>query len=379
MAGIYIHIPFCKKKCIYCDFYSEVNNPDRNIFIQFLLKEIEMCNRYFNLEKIETIYFGGGTPSLLEPIQVEEILAYVNNNFKVCDDAEITFEVNPGTVDKQKLLDYKKIGINRLSIGVQSLHEDDLKFLTRIHTVTESLSCYEAARLSGFENISIDLIYGLPTQTIESWKKVLSKAIELKPPHISAYNLIVEEGTPLFRLVQEKRVSKVSEEIETQMFEYAINVLTSTGYRHYEVSNYALPDYEARHNANYWNYSTYFGFGPSAHSFFDKKRWWNVSSIFNYYSRINNGILPIDGEETLNRTQQISELIMLGLRSKGVDLEKLRVDLKFDFLKNFDQTVKLLFENQLGVLQNGYFTLTGKGILISDEISRKLISELSYP
>lgn len=379
MAGIYIHIPFCEKKCIYCDFYSEANHSDRNVFIQFLLKEIDMYDRYFNLEKIETIYFGGGTPSLLEPVQVEKILAYVIKNFKVSDNAEITFEVNPGTVDKQKLLDYKKIGINRLSIGVQSLHEDDLKFLTRIHTAAESLSCYDAARLSGFENISIDLIYGLPTQTIESWKEVLSQAIGLKPQHISAYNLIVEEGTPLFHLVQEKRVSKVSEEIETQMFECTINTLTSAGYRHYEVSNYALPDYKARHNENYWNYSTYFGFGPSAHSFFDKKRWWNVRSIFSYYNRIDNGILPVDGEETLNRTQQISELIMLGLRSKGVDIGKLRVDLKFDFLKNFDQTVKLLIENQLGVLHDGYFTLTGKGILISDEISRKLISELSYP
>jgi oxygen-independent coproporphyrinogen-3 oxidase len=338
-----------------------------------------MYDRYFNLEKIETIYFGGGTPSLLEPVQVEKILAYVNKNFKVCDDAEITFEVNPGTVDRQKLLDYKNIGINRLSIGIQSLHEEDLKFLTRIHTAAESLSCYEAARLSGFKNISIDLIYGLPTQTIESWEKILCQAIELKPQHISAYNLIVEEGTPLFHLVQEKRVSKVSEEIETQMFECTINMLTSAGYRHYEVSNYALPDYEARHNENYWNYSTYFGFGPSAHSFFDKKRWWNVSSIFNYYSRISNGILPVAEEETLNRTQQISELIMLGVRSKGVDIGKLQVDLKFDFLKSFDQTIKLLIENRIGVLHDGYFTLTGKGILISDEISRKLISELRYP
>jgi oxygen-independent coproporphyrinogen-3 oxidase len=377
MAGIYIHIPFCEKKCIYCDFYSEADHSDRNIFIQFLLKEIEMYNRYFNLEKIETIYLGGGTPSLLEPMQVKKILTYVNKNFKVCNNAEISFEVNPGTVDKQKLLDYKYIGINRLSIGVQSLHEEDLKFLTRIHTVDESLSCYEAARLSGFENISIDLIYGLPTQTIESWKKVLNQAIELKPQHISAYNLIVEEGTPLFRLVGEKRVSKASEEIETQMFEETINLLTSAGYRHYEVSNYALPNFEARHNENYWNYSTYFGFGPSAHSFFDKKRWWNVRSIFSYYSRIDNRILPVDAQETLDRTQQISELIMLGLRSKGVDIGKLEADLQFDFLKSFDQTIKSLIENQFGVLRDGYFSLTGKGILISDEISRKLISELS--
>jgi oxygen-independent coproporphyrinogen III oxidase len=375
MAGIYIHIPFCEKKCIYCDFYSEANHNDRDIFIQFLIKEIEMNRQYFSYEEIETIYFGGGTPSLLEPKQVDKILSVVNNNFKVRGGAEITFEVNPGTVDEQKLSDYKQIGINRLSIGIQSLDEKDLVFLTRIHNAADALRCYESARTSGFENISIDLIFGLPTQTINSWQKVLDQATGLKPQHISAYNLIVEEGTPLFRLVDTKQISKQSEDIETQMFEDTISNLTSAGYRHYEVSNYALPDFESRHNNNYWNYTNYFGFGPSAHSFLDGKRWWNVRSIFSYYSRIDNGILPVEGEETLDRSQQISELIMLGLRSKGVNIFKLKNDLDFDFLKTFDETINLLIETRLGTLNGEYFSLTKKGILISDEISRKLISQ----
>jgi oxygen-independent coproporphyrinogen III oxidase len=375
MAGIYIHIPFCEKKCIYCDFYSEANHNDRDIFIQFLLKEIDMNNEHFDYGEIETIYFGGGTPSLLQPKQVEKILSEINKNFKIHTEAEITFEVNPGTVDKQKLSDLKQIGINRLSIGIQSLDDMDLIFLTRIHNAADALRCYESARKSGFENISIDLIFGLPTQTVAGWLQVLDRAIDLKPQHISAYNLIVEEGTPLFKMVNTNQISKQSEDIETQMFEDTISKLTSAGYRHYEVSNYALPDFESRHNNNYWNYTNYFGFGPSAHSFLNGKRWWNVRSIFSYYSRIDNGILPVEGEEILDRSQQISELIMLGLRSKGVNISKLKNDLDFDFIKTFDETLNTLIETRLGVLNGEYFSLTKKGILFSDEISRKLISQ----
>jgi oxygen-independent coproporphyrinogen-3 oxidase len=379
MAGIYIHIPFCEKKCIYCDFYSEANHNDRDVFVQFLIKEIEMYREYVIAEEIETIYFGGGTPSLLAPKLVDNILSELNKNFRVRADAEITFEVNPGTADAKKLTDYKQIGINRLSIGIQSLDEKDLVFLTRIHNAADALRCYESAKTSGFENISIDLIFGLPTQTIEGWSGVLDRAIGLKPQHISAYNLIVEEGTPLFKMVDTKQISKQSEDIETQMFEDTISKLTSAGYSHYEVSNYALPDFESRHNNNYWNYTNYFGFGPSAHSFLNGKRWWNVRSILSYYNRIDNGIVPIEGSETLDRSQQINELIMLGLRSKGVNISKLKNDLDFDFVKTFDTTLNALIQTRLGILNGEYFSLTKKGILISDEICRKLISlQASY-
>jgi oxygen-independent coproporphyrinogen-3 oxidase len=339
------------------------------------MKEIEMNCQYFGCEEIETIYFGGGTPSLLEPKQVDKILSELIKNFKVREGTEITFEVNPGTVDEQKLSDYKQIGVNRLSIGIQSLDEKDLIFLTRIHNAADALRCYESARKSGFENISIDLIFGLPTQTVEGWVQVLERAIGLKPQHISAYNLIVEEGTPLFRMVDAKQISKQSEDIEIEMFEDTISKLTSAGYRQYEVSNYALPNFESLHNNNYWNYTNYFGFGPSAHSFLNGKRWWNVRSIFSYYSRIDNGILPVEGEETLDRSQQISELIMLGLRSKGVNISKLKNGWDFDFLKTFNKTINSLVDTRLGILSGEYFSLTEKGILISDEICRKLISQ----
>jgi oxygen-independent coproporphyrinogen-3 oxidase len=196
---------------------------------------------------------------------------------------------------------------------------------------------------------------------------------------LSAYNLIVEEGTPLFKMVDTKQISKQSEDIETQMFEDTISKLTSAGYSHYEVSNYALPDFESRHNNNYWNYTNYFGFGPSAHSFLNGKRWWNVRSILSYYNRIDNGIVPIEGSETLDRSQQINELIMLGLRSKGVNISKLKNDLDFDFVKTFDTTLNALIQTRLGILNGEYFSLTKKGILISDEICRKLISlQASY-
>jgi oxygen-independent coproporphyrinogen III oxidase len=378
MAGIYLHIPFCEKKCIYCDFYSEVNYKDKDIFGQLLVREIKMYERYFDAEKIETIYFGGGTPSLLEPIQVDSILSFIFKNFKMGKRPEITFEVNPGTVDSEKLSNYKKIGINRLSIGVQSFNDDDLKFLSRIHTVADALDCYESAMISGFENISIDLIFGLPTQTIGSWVKNLERAIDLKPQHISAYNLNVEENTPLFKMVETNQVVKLSEDTEIRMFEETMSKLTSSGFQQYEVSNYAVPDFESRHNTNYWNYSNYYGFGPSAHSFLNNKRWWNVRSIFSYYSRIDNNILPVEGGETLEKSQQISEIIMLGLRSKGVDMLKLKAELGFDFLLNFNKTVTAMVENHLGSLSDRYFSLTRKGILVSDEISRKLLSELDY-
>jgi oxygen-independent coproporphyrinogen III oxidase len=376
MAGIYIHIPFCEKKCIYCDFYSEANHKDKDIFVQFLLKEIQMYGQYFDKEDIETIYFGGGTPSLLAPKQIEKVISYLYKNFKFKKNVEITFEVNPATVDRDKLSAFRDIGINRLSIGVQSLGDEDLKFLTRIHSVADALGCYKIARASGFQNISIDLIFGLPTQTIKNWKEILNEAISLKAEHISAYNLIVEENTPLFNMVKEKRMIKVSDEVEAEMFEVTIDMLTSAGYNHYEVSNYAFPGFESKHNCNYWNYSNYFGFGPSAHSFFDTKRWWNVRSIFSYYSRIDNGILPVDDGESLDKFQQISELIMLGLRSKGVDIQKLKNNFDFDFLKRFDTTIKTLVGQNLGIIDNGHFSLTKKGIMISDELSKQILSEL---
>ncbi|MDI6779084.1 MAG: radical SAM family heme chaperone HemW [Bacteroidota bacterium] len=376
MAGIYIHIPFCEKKCFYCDFYSITDGQTMGTYIQFLLKEIDLYRHYFKAEPIESIYFGGGTPSLLHPSAVTEVLNKIYSYFLIKENAEITLEVNPGTVDAQKLIDYRQVGVNRLSIGVQSFHDEDLIFLTRIHNSLDALRCYDDARKAEFKNVSIDLIFGLPTQTKSSWNDNLNKALELLPEHISAYSLIIEEGTPLFKLVKSKQVTVVSEEIETEMMNLTIERLTSRGYNHYEISNYAKPGFESIHNSNYWNHSNYLGFGPSAHSYWNGKRWWNVRTVFSYYSRIKNGMMPIANGENLSRLQIANEMIMLGLRSQGIDLDRLKSFFNFDGQPNFNKTIGNLINEQLVYISNNVLRLTAKGLLICDEVVNMLTSNL---
>lgn len=376
MAGIYIHIPFCKKKCFYCDFYSITDEQTIGTYIQFLLKEIDLYRHYFKAEPIESIYLGGGTPSLLHPSAVTEVLNKIYSYFLIKKNVEITLEINPGTVDAQKLIDYRQVGVNRLSIGVQSFHDEDLIFLTRIHNSLDALRCYDDARKAEFKNVSIDLIFGLPTQTKGSWNDNLNKALELLPEHISAYSLIMEEGTPLFKLVKSKQVTVVSEEIESEMMNLTIERLTSRGYNHYEISNYAKPGFESIHNSNYWNHSNYLGFGPSAHSYWNGKRWWNVRTVFSYYSRIKNGMMPIANGENLSRLQIANEMIMLGLRSQGIDLDRLKSFFNFDGQPNFNKTIGNLINEQLVYISNNVLRLTAKGLLICDEVVNMLTSNL---
>ncbi len=373
MAGIYLHIPFCERKCIYCDFYSETNQNHYNVFVKLLLKEIELYSDYHNLEEIQTIYFGGGTPSLLPSTKIAEILNFIRKYFKVNNLAEITLEVNPGTVDLKKLTEYKNSGINRLSIGVQSFNDDDLKFLSRIHSVEDGIRCISDAKEAGFENISIDLIYSLPTQTISTLIYNLQKAIDANVNHISAYSLIVEDGTELHRLIQNKTISTVDEAIETQMMELTIDMLKSAGFEHYEISNFAKPGYFSKHNTNYWNHSNYLGLGPSAHSFWINKRWWNVDTIFNYFNRLENNMLPISETENLNTEQLINEKFMLGLRSKGVDFKILNKEFNYDYKLQCGNLIHQLTSNKLATFEDDRLMLTKNGIMIADEISRMFI------
>lgn len=377
MAGIYLHIPFCERKCIYCDFYSETNHTDHSVFVKFLLKEIELYSDYHNLEGIETIYFGGGTPSLLHRSQISEIINAIQKIFKVNEIAEISFEVNPGTVDLQKLKEYKKSGINRLSIGVQSFNDDDLKFLSRIHSVADAEKCVADAKDAGFDNIGIDLIYALPTQTIDSLLYNLQQAVSSEVNHISAYSLIVEEGTPLHNLVKNQKILTVDEKVETQMMNVTIDLLTSAGYEQYEVSNFAKPGYESKHNSNYWNHSNYLGFGPSAHSFWKNKRWWNIDTIFSYYTRLQNNMLPISETENLSTEQLLNEKFMLGLRSKGVNFKKLKEEFNHDYRIQFKGLIDNLTSNQLASFENDHLKLTRNGIMIADEISRLFFSSFN--
>jgi oxygen-independent coproporphyrinogen-3 oxidase len=375
MASIYIHIPFCKHKCIYCDFYSlapsisEEYSPLLDDFLHALEMEIRLRAEDLRFtEPIETIFFGGGTPSLLRPSEIEKILNLIASVFKIQSDAEITLETNPGTVNKAKLAAFRSAGINRISMGIQSFHSDELRFLTRIHTASEAKQCVQDTFAVGFENVSFDFIFSLPGQTMDAWKSNLNQAIELEPTHISCYSLIIEPQTPLFQMVQSKQVVPLDVNCEAEMYEFTIEFLASHSYMQYEISNFAKENFKCRHNINYWNHSGYLGFGPSAHSFWQNERWWNISDINTYIKKISERTFPLSGGEHLTETQLIEEAIFLGLRSDGVDLENYRRRFMQDFLIEHKSTITELIQQGYAQLGSGRFRLTTKGYVLCDEI-----------
>ena len=319
-------------------------------------------------ESIETIFFGGGTPSLLQPSEIEKILNLLALHFSIETNAEITLETNPGTVDKKKLKEFQGAGINRMSMGIQSFYDDDLRFLTRIHTASDAKQCVRDAYAAGFSNVSFDLIFSLPQQSLQRWKSNLEQAIELQPTHISCYSLIIEPGTPLFNMVQSKQVTPLDNEHDAELYEWTIDFLTSHGFEQYEVSNFARPHFKCRHNVNYWNHSNYFSFGPSAHSFWKNERWWNVSSIAAYIELLNKRTLPISGGEHLSENKLMEEAVYLGLRSEGIDLEQFRMRFARDLLKDQSSLIPELIQRGHAQVENGRFRLTAKGYLVCDEI-----------
>jgi oxygen-independent coproporphyrinogen-3 oxidase len=282
--------------------------------------------------------------------------------------AEITLETNPGTVDKQKLKAFRSAGINRISMGIQSFYDDDLRFLTRIHTASEAKQCVRDAYAAGFNNVSFDLIFSLPHQSLERWESNLKQAIELQPTHISCYSLIIEPGTPLFTMVQLNQVAPLDTENDAELYEWTIDFLTSHGFEQYEVSNFAKPNFKCRHNINYWNHSNYLSFGPSAHSFWKNERWWNVSDIAAYIEQVQDQRLPISGGEHLSETTLMEEAIFLGLRSEGIGLEEFRLRYTHDLSIENSSTISDLIQKGLARMNDGRLKLTAKGYLVCDEI-----------
>ncbi|HRS01303.1 MAG TPA: radical SAM family heme chaperone HemW [Bacteroidota bacterium] len=377
MFGIYIHFPYCIHKCFYCDFYSVEDFSTINVFINSLLKEIEIASQYLiqSPPDIDTIYFGGGTPSLINPDYLEKILNQIGKFYKISDDTEITLEVNPGTIDQKYLADYKSLGINRLSIGVQSFIESELQFLQRIHTVQESINTFNLARKIGFYNISLDIIYNLPNQSINNVEYNINKVIELSAEHISAYSLIYESGTPLQKAVKQGKIVPLDEKIEENAFMFIIDKLEDSGYEQYEVSNFAKCGKKSRHNSKYWNYEPYIGFGPSAHSFIYPIRHWNSRSINKYIELLDRNKLPIQGDERITLDKEIEEKIMLGLRSGGIDIDEFStkyqiniIHLLNDIYPNYDELIQI---------SKGKAKLTKRGYLLSDEIILDLISKIN--
>jgi oxygen-independent coproporphyrinogen-3 oxidase len=348
-------------------------------FLGALAQEIAL-QKYRSGEVVfGTVFFGGGTPSLQTPAQVERILSELHTAFRIAPDAEITLEANPGTVTGEKLRAFSSLGINRLSIGIQSFHDHDLKALGRIHDRAEAFRCVDLARAAGFDNISLDLIYSIPEQTLAEWEDNLRIAVDLAPQHIAAYSLIVEDGTPLAQMVGAGEVRMNSTDLEAEMYERAMERLGAHGYEHYEVSNYALPGFRCRHNGNYWSHIDYLGFGPSAHSFWkgsdgtSGRRWWNVADLSTYLDRLKGGILPVDSEEQVGLKEMLNERIFLGLRSSGVDLSELRRDLGYDLKTKQAGTVQRLLEGQMALLDGDALRLTPKGFLLCDEICGRLL------
>ena len=376
-TACYIHIPFCDHKCVYCDFYSIITSDNVQSFLKCLKKEIEHYSAIYSGEReLMSIYFGGGTPSLMEPDYISEIINNIRENFNVEKNAEITLETNPGTVSLEKLKMFRALGVNRLSIGIQSFDDYELKFLTRIHDSETAIKTVNYAMEAGFENVSLDLIFNLPGQTKSKWIKNLEQAVKLPIKHISAYSLILERGTILNKMVLDGKVKIADEDYDAELYETTIELLISNGFYQYEVSNFAKPGFECTHNNAYWHYIDYFGFGTSAHSFVDGKRWWNLSSLKMYIDKIEKSGDAIAGSEIISSEKAMDEYIMLDLRSSGLNIKMLenRFGNKgIEWLKNKYSYFELL-KNQDFVMKNdGIIKLTSKGYAICDEILAEIL------
>ena len=369
MSGIYLHIPFCDTKCIYCDFYSITNHTLKERFLTALKKEIISKAPDLNDRKFDTIFFGGGTPSLLSYDDFNSIFETLYFNYNISPESEITIEANPGTLNREKLAEFKKLPINRISFGVQSFIDSELKFLTRIHTAEEAVISIKTAQDVGFDNINLDLIFALPNQSLDNWKYNLETAISLNTRHISAYSLIFEEGTPLFNLRQNGKVNQADIELEYQMFEYTMQYLSANGFIQYEISNYAKEGFQCRHNLKYWTHQEYIAFGPSASSFIGNKRWTNIRNLTKYVELIESGKDAVDFIETIDEQTSIYEHIFLGLRSKGVELAEFKSKFQIDFREKYSAPVNELVKEGFAEIENDTFRLTSKGYSLCDEIS----------
>lgn len=373
-SALYIHIPFCDHKCIYCDFYSIITSDNILNFKSALKKEIEYFSNIYSDNRIySSIFFGGGTPSLMEPEYLADILSSVRKKFKIAGDAEITMETNPGTVDKNKLKKFKEAGINRISVGIQSFDEDELKFLTRIHDKQTAIqTVYNAAEV-GFENISVDLIFNLPNQTKEKWIENLKTAITLPIKHISTYSLILERGTILNKLVLDGKVTMQDDDYDADLYEATIDFLLSKGFYQYEVSNFTKPGFECLHNNAYWKYRDYLGLGPSAHSFMNNKRWWNFSSLKKYIGEIELHGQAIMNSENITANQMHDEYVMLALRSSGLDLNDYNKRFNDDWINKNNDYFNLLKNENMITIDSNTIKLTSKGYAVCDEILKNIL------
>jgi oxygen-independent coproporphyrinogen III oxidase len=376
LAGIYIHIPFCKQACHYCNFHFATSLHYKNELIATLLKEIELQKDFLTGDSVETIYFGGGTPSLCTKSETESIISAIRLFFPVAKETEITLEANPDDITEEKLLNWREVGINRLSIGVQSFFEEDLKWMNRAHSASQAVSSLQLA-LKYFDNITIDLIYGTPQLTHSKWKQNIETVLSLNIPHLSCYALTVEPKTPLHKMIAQHKSEDINPDKQSEQFLLLMDWLSDAGYEHYEISNFAKPGWRSRHNSSYWSAGSggqgknYLGIGPSAHSFNGRERHWNIANNNTYIESINKGIVPFE-KEVLTTVQQLNEYIMTSLRTiEGVQFEVL--SLKFKVSKtNFLDRAKKFIQNNFAEEKKGSLILTREGKLLADGIAAEL-------
>lgn len=368
MAGIYLHIPFCRQACHYCDFHFSTNLKLRGEMIIAMEKEISLRKKYHK-EVIKTFYLGGGTPSILSESELEVLFSSIHDNFHFSPEAEITLETNPDDITDEKLQFWKSMGINRLSIGIQTFNDDLLKYLNRIHTGKEALKSVEKARKYGFDNLNIDLIYALPADDHNLWKNDVKTAITLLPKHISAYNLTIEPKTVFGNWLKKGKITEMDEDYATEQYLHLCNSLGSAGYEHYEVSNYALPGFYSKHNTSYWKGIPYIGIGPGAHSYNGTSRQFNISNNSNYIKELNNGKIPAN-YENLNTEEQVHEYLITGLRtSRGIDLQSLKEKFNYELSSSGKKMVEQLLERDLAQLVNNNLILNERGFLLADHVA----------
>lgn len=373
MAGIYLHIPFCKTRCIYCDFYSTTQSELTDSYIDALCNELIQRKDYLQGEPVHTVYFGGGTPSQLSENHFRKVFHTLEKIVGLEQTVEITLEANPDDLTEDYTSMLRTLPFNRISMGIQTFQEDTLRLLHRRHTAKQAILAVERCRKAGFQNISIDLIYGLPGETDQRWQQDLSQATQLQIEHISAYHLIYEENTPLHQMLQQQRVKEVDEDSSLRFFSTLINRLKEAGYEHYEISNFCKPGFHSRHNSSYWQGIPYLGCGPSAHSFNGNSRQWNIASLTQYIQGIQEGTCIYETEQ-LDLYTRYNECVMTGLRtSKGINLSQLKQSFGLELWKYCLKMAAAYLQNSQLEIKNDHLKLTQEGIFISDGIMSNMM------
>ncbi len=376
MISLYVHIPFCVKKCRYCGFFStQYDQHDADEYLQALGQEAVGYADLYRNASFSTVYIGGGTPTACSPEQLNALMSLLNRSLPIAAGAERTIEANPNSLSADHLSALRKSGINRISLGVQSFSDEVLKFLGRIHDSDTAVRAFRQARNAGFDNISIDLIYGIPSMSDHQWQETVSQAIELEPQHISAYCLSLDDGSRLKKEVDAGGITMPGDESTAAQYDAAVVLLRRAGYERYEVSNFAKPGYECRHNINYWERGEYLGLGPGAWSCIGRRRWRSVPDVETYCSRIRSGSPVIEEEEAIDQDQEARELLMLALRtSKGLDLDRYETAFGIDRGRELREKAEPLIKTGLAIVEQGQLRLSNHAFLIAHEVFLRLCS-----